>query len=144
MRLGLGGRVGDGRQYVSWIHEADFIRAVYWLIERQHLEDVVNLAAPNPLPQSEFMAILRQAWGIPFGLSGTKWMLEIAAFFHRTESELILKSRRVVPRRLLEDGFTFQVPDWPAAAKELCQRRRPERSSLREQGNNATPNDAVP
>lgn len=124
VRSGLGGTVGDGRQYISWIHEIDFIRAVYWLIDREHLDGAVNLAAPEPLPQKEFMAALRQAWGAPFGLSGTKWMLEIAAFLHRTESELILKSRRVVPGRLLEDGFYFQYPEWPAAARELCKRRK--------------------
>jgi uncharacterized protein len=123
VRLGLGGRFGDGRQYVSWIHEADFLSAVYWLIDRQHLDGVVNLAAPNPLPQREFMVVLRQAWGIPFGLSAPKWLLETGTFFLRTESELILKSRRVVPGRLLADGFTFQFSDWPAAAQELCRRR---------------------
>lgn len=137
VRLGLGGRVGDGRQYVSWIHEADFIRSLYWLIEREHLDGVVNLAAPNPLPQSEFMAALRQAWGISFGLSGSKWMLETAAFFHRTESELILKSRRVVPGRLLADGFTFQYPEWAAAARELCERRTLKRTPLRSAGHPA-------
>jgi uncharacterized protein (TIGR01777 family) len=124
VRLGLGGTVGDGRQYVSWIHEIDFIRAVYWIIDREHLEGALNLAAPEPLPHKEFMAVLRQAWGAPFGLSGTKWMLEIAAVLHRTESELILKSRRVVPGRLLEDGFYFQYPEWPGAARELCTRYR--------------------
>jgi len=124
VRLGLGGTVGDGRQYVSWIHEIDLVRAVYWIIDREHLEDAVNLAAPEPLPHREFMAVLRRAWGVPFGLSGTKWMLEIAAVLHRTESELILKSRRVVPERLLEDGFYFQYPEWPDAARELCTRFR--------------------
>jgi uncharacterized protein len=128
VRFGLGGTVGDGRQYVSWIHEIDFIRAVRWLIDREHLDGAVNLAAPEPLPHREFMAVLRRAWGTSFGLSGTKWMMEIAAFFHRTESELILKSRRVVPGRLLADGFAFQYPEWPAAAEELCRRWRAERT----------------
>lgn len=127
VRLGLGGTAGDGRQYVSWIHEIDFVRAVYWLIDREHLDGVVNLAAPNPLPNKDFMAQLRQAWGMPVGLPARKWMLEIAAFFHRTETELLLKSRRVVPRRLLEDGFAFQYPEWPGAARALCRRRRMER-----------------
>lgn len=127
VRFGLGGTVGDGRQFVSWIHEIDFIRAVRWLIDREHLDGAVNLAAPEHLPQREFMEILRQTWGAPFGLSGTKWMMEIAAFLHRTESELILKSRRVAPRRLLSDGFAFQYPDWHDAAEELCRRWRAER-----------------
>jgi uncharacterized protein (TIGR01777 family) len=124
VRRGLGGTAGDGRQYVSWIHEVDFIRAVHWLIEREHLDGVVNLAAPNPLPNKEFMAALRQAWGTSIGLPATPWMLELGAIFLRTETELVLKSRRVVPGRLLADGFSFTYPEWTAAAKELCQRAR--------------------
>lgn len=124
VRWGLGGTAGDGRQYVSWIHEADFIRAVDWLIEREHLDGAVNLAAPDPLPNKDFMAALRRAWGMPIGVPAAQWMLEIAAFFHRTETELLLKSRRVVPGRLLEDGFTFRYPEWPAAAQELCDRQK--------------------
>ncbi|HET9227138.1 MAG TPA: TIGR01777 family oxidoreductase [Thermoanaerobaculia bacterium] len=121
-RLGLGGRIGDGRPYMCGIHEVDLVRSIYWLIDREHLEGAVNLAAPEPLPHAEFMAALRQACGASIGLPATKWMLEIGTFLLRTESELILKSRRVVPGRLLEDGFYFQYPEWPAAAGELCRR----------------------
>jgi hypothetical protein len=124
VRRGLGGRSGDGRQYVSWIHDQDFIRAVYWIIEREHLDGAINLAAPQPLANTEFMRALREAWGIRFGLPATAWMLELAAVFMRTETELVLKSRRVVPRRLLDDGFTFQFPSWPEAARDLCRRWR--------------------
>jgi uncharacterized protein (TIGR01777 family) len=122
VRLGLGGTAGDGRQYVSWIHEEDFVRAIKWLIDREHLDGVVNIAAPNPLPNAEFMRVLREAWGMPVGLPAAKWMLEAGAVFMRTETELILKSRRVVPRRLLEDGFMFTYPLWANAAHDLCQR----------------------
>jgi uncharacterized protein (TIGR01777 family) len=124
VRWGLGGTVGDGRQYVSWIHERDFIRAIYWLIDHVELEGPVNLAAPNPLPYAEFMRDLRAAWGIGFGLPALKWMLEIGTFFMRSESELVLKSRRVVPGRLLQSGFVFQFPTWAAAAADLCRRWR--------------------
>jgi hypothetical protein len=124
VRLGLGGTAGDGRQYVSWIHEQDFIRAIYFLIEREDLDGAVNLASPNPLPNREFMADLRRAWGMKIGLPATKWMLEIGAIFLRTETELILKSRRVVPGRLLRERFKFDYPDWPGAARELCERWR--------------------
>jgi hypothetical protein len=113
VRRGLGGTHGDGRQYVSWIHEQDFIRAVYWLIERSELEGPVNLTSPNPVPNAEFMRTLRHAWRTRFGLPATKWLLEIGAFFLRTETELILKSRRVVPGRLLQSGFTFQSRHGP-------------------------------
>ncbi|HEV8335868.1 MAG TPA: TIGR01777 family oxidoreductase [Candidatus Polarisedimenticolia bacterium] len=127
VRRGLGGTAGDGRQYISWVHEEDFTRAVYFLIERD-LDGVVNVASPNPLANREFMAVLRRAWGAPIGLPATKWMLELGAWLMRTESELILKSRRVIPARLLQAGFTFRYPRWSEAAQELCQRFRASRS----------------
>ena len=122
VRFRLGGRAGDGRQYVSWIHEEDFVRAIYWLIESQNVEGAVNLSAPEPLPNADFMRVLREAWGVSIGLPAAEWMLEIGARVIRTETELILKSRRVVPGRLLREGFQFRYPDWPSAAKELCER----------------------
>ena len=124
VRLGLGGRAGDGRQYVSWIHADDFVRAVNWLIERDDFEGAVNLASPGPLPNAEFMRVLRRAWGRGVGLPADDWMLEIGAFFLRTETELILKSRRVVPGRLSAAGFSFSFPNWPDAAEDLCRRWR--------------------
>lgn len=124
VRFGLGGRAGNGRQYVSWIHGEDFTRAVLWLIDQSSIEGAVNLAAPNPLPNTDFMRALREASGRGFGLPATGWMLEVGAFFLRTETELILKSRRVVPGRLLQQGFSFQFPNWPEAARELCHRWR--------------------
>jgi len=124
IKLGLGGAAGDGHQYMSWIHDRDFTSAVLWLIEHEELEGPVNLAAPNPLPNSEFMRVLRSAWGMPFGLPATEWMLELGAFVLQSETELILKSRRVVPNRLLQSGFTFQFPAWPDAARDLCTRIR--------------------
>jgi uncharacterized protein (TIGR01777 family) len=124
VRRGLGGVVGDGRQYVSWVHEQDFVRAARWLIERVDLEGAVNVAAPHPVPYREFMALLRRAWGAPIGLPTPRWLLEVGAFFLRTETELVLKSRRVVPGRLAAAGFAFQFPTWAGAAADLCQRRR--------------------
>jgi len=109
-RLGLGGRMGSGRQFVSWIHEADCCRAVEWLIGHDHLEGPVNLAAPHPIPNAEMMRTLRQVCGVPFGLPATNWMLEVGAFVLRTETELLIKSRRVAPGRLLKSGFEFQFP----------------------------------
>ena len=124
VRHGLGGTCGDGRQFVSWIHERDFIRSVYWLIEHEELDGPVNVAAPSPLPNAEFMRALRSAWGTRVGLPATKWMLEIGAIVLRTETELILKSRRMVPGRLLKSGFRFEFPNWPEAAEDLCRRWR--------------------
>lgn len=121
-RRGLGGRIGDGRQFMSWIHDDDFIRAVRWLIARDDLAGPVNLAAPHPLPNADFMRALREAAGLPIGLPAPEWLLEIGVRLLRTESELVLKSRRVVPARLLASGFTFHFPTWPAAARDLVRR----------------------
>jgi len=123
VRRGLGGRSGDGRQYISWIHGDDFIRAIYWLIEHEEVDGAVNVCAPEPLPNADFMRALREAWGMPFGLPATRWMLELGAIFLRTETELILKSRRVIPGRLLKHGFSFGFPTWAEAARDLCQRQ---------------------
>lgn len=123
-RVGLGGPIAGGRQFVSWIHDRDFARAVEFLIERDDIEGPVNLASPHPLPQRDFMAALRAAWGARVSLPTTKWMAEIGAVFLRTDTELTLKSRRVVPRRLQESGFTFDFPDWPGAALDLVVRWR--------------------
>jgi len=119
VRRGLGGTSGDGRQYVSWIHHADFVRAISWLIERRDVDGVVNLAAPAPLPNAEFMRALRDAWGTRLGLPAPAWLLEIGAVLLRTETELVLKSRRVVSTRLAAAGFTFEWTEWPAAARDL-------------------------
>jgi uncharacterized protein len=122
VQRGLGGTAGDGRQFVSWIHFEDFVRATRWLIDHDDMDGAVNLAAPNPIPNEGFMRTLREAAGIRVGLPATKWMLEIGAVFMRTETELILKSRRVVPGRLLQSGFAFNYPIWTAAARDLCER----------------------
>jgi uncharacterized protein (TIGR01777 family) len=124
VRFGLGGSAGNGKQYMSWIHDQDFVQAVLWLIEHNDFEGPVNLASPHPLPNSEFMQILRHAWGAPVGLPATELMLEIGAFVLGSETELILKSRRVVPARLLQSGLNFQFPTWAEAAVDLCWRAR--------------------
>ncbi len=124
VRVGLGGKQGNGRQFVSWIHERDFARAVEFIIAHEELSGAINIASPNPLPNREFMEALRDAWGMPNGLPAPAALIEIGAFFLRTESELVLKSRRVVPGRLLDAGFDFEFPDWPEAAENLVDRWR--------------------
>ena len=129
VRFGLGGTAGDGRQFVSWIHGADFVRAIDWLIARDDVAGPVNVAAPAPLPYRDFIAALRRAWGTRIGLPAARWMLELGAFVLRTETELVLKSRRVVPGRLAAGGFTFVHPAWPAAAADLVTAWRSRRRS---------------
>ncbi len=124
VRAGLGGKAASGKQFISWVHEIDFVQAIDFLIGNQNLDGFINICSPCPLPNEEFMRALRRAWGTRIGLPATRWMLEMGAVFLRTETELILKSRRVVPQRLLEAGFRFNFAEWPSAANDLVQRWR--------------------
>lgn len=118
-RLGFGGRMGSGEQWCSWIHEEDFVRAVEFVVKNKDLEGPVNFAAPNPIQQGKFMEIFRTKMGIGYYIPVPyEWMVRVFAFFYRTESEVILKSRRVVPAKLLQAGFTFKYPDWETAAED--------------------------
>jgi len=119
VQLGLGGRMGNGLQFVSWIHESDFCRAIEWVIERPTFHGPVNICAPNPLPNTDMMKILRKIYGMPIGLPATEWMLEIGAFILRTETELMIKSRKVVPAKLIESGFNFEFPIFKEAVENL-------------------------
>jgi hypothetical protein len=112
-------------QFVSWIYDADFLGSIDYLIARDEIDGVVNIASPNPLRNREFMKALREAWGSRIGLPAASWMLEIGTvFFLRSETELVLKSRRVIPGRLVEAGFQFQFPEWESAAQHLVRRWR--------------------
>ena len=128
VRKGLGGSQGSGRQFVSWIRDLDYCRATDLLLARPEIADetdgIVNMSAPNPLPNRDFMRTLREAWHVPIGLPASAWMIEVGTFLMRTESELVLKSRRVVPSLLLQRGFEFTFPTWPAAARDLVSRMR--------------------
>jgi hypothetical protein len=128
VRKGLGGSMGSGRQFVSWIHDADYCRATDLLLTHPEITEetagIVNLSAPEPLPNRDFMRALRQAWRMPIGLPAASWMIQIGTFLMRSESELILKSRRVVPTLLLKHGFDFAFPAWPEAARDLVSRMR--------------------
>jgi hypothetical protein len=124
VRLSLGGTQGNGRQFVTWIHEADYARAVEFLIAHEELDGPINLAAPNPLPNRAFMAGLRDAWEMPNGFPAPALAIHLGAFILRTEAELVLQSCRAVPGRLLDAGFEFEFPEWPEAAEDLVRRWR--------------------
>lgn len=119
---GLAGRIGDGRQMFSWLHADDFCRAIDWLIARPNLTGPVNLTAPCPVPMNQFTATLRRRLCVPVGLPLPRPVLEIGAWLIRTETELLLKSRWVVPRRLLESGFTFAHTTLDSALTHLTSR----------------------
>ncbi|MEX1003490.1 MAG: TIGR01777 family oxidoreductase [Crocinitomicaceae bacterium] len=118
-RFGMGGRQGSGKQFMSWIHIQDFCRAVEFIINHPEIVGPVNVTAPNPIRNKEFMKQLRKSLGIPFGISQPKWMLELGAKIIGTETELLLKSRNVVPERLTESGFQFQFPEAKDAIEYL-------------------------
>lgn len=118
-RFGLGGKMGAGKQFVSWIHQTDFCRAIEWLVKRHDLSGPVNICAPNPLTNAEMMRVFREVCGMPVGLPAAGWMLEIGALVLRTETELLIKSRRVAPKRLVESGFMFRYPFIRDAVEDL-------------------------
>jgi uncharacterized protein (TIGR01777 family) len=122
-RRGLGGTLGPGTQFVSWIHAADFARAIEWIFNHDDLSGPVNCAAPHPISNREFMQILRETVHAPLGLPATSWMLAVGAFLMGTETELLLKSRRVVPGKLQESGFEFRFPDWQIACDSIISER---------------------
>ncbi len=118
-KLGLGGGQGSGQQYFSWLHEKDFVGIVDYIISNPSMKGAYNVTAPKPIPNTEFMKALRHAVGIPFGLPMPKWLLEFGAVLIGTETELILKSRRVVPKRLLDAGYQFQFNSIEKAFEQL-------------------------
>jgi len=119
-KFGLAGAQGSGKQFVSWIHEEDFCRAVEWILANENLSGAINVSAPGALPNRETMRLIREACGAPFGLPATEWMLEVGAFFLRTETELLIKSRYVAPGKLPASGFQFQFPELRRALADLC------------------------
>src|SRR5215471_8056898 len=124
VRKGLGGTNGSGAQMVSWIHDVDLARSIEFLIARDEFDDIVNVGSPNPVSNREFMRALRDAWGVRIGLPSSEWMLRIGAFTMGSETELVLKSRWVLPARMLDAGFTYNFPTWREAAIDLVHRSR--------------------
>jgi len=106
-KMGFGGKQGDGKQKISWIHEEDFVRAVHFIIQQNGISGVINVVAPKPVSNENFMELLRKETSAPFGLPMGKTLLRIGARIIQTEPELILKSRNVIPKRLEENGFQF-------------------------------------
>jgi uncharacterized protein (TIGR01777 family) len=120
-KLGLGGKQGNGKQFISWIHEEDFARAVAFVIENK-LENEINIVSPNPIRNVDFMSKLRKAIGMPFGISQPEWLLELGSKIINTETELVLKSRNVIPKRLQENGFIFNYESVDKTFENLLQK----------------------
>ena len=121
-RRGLGGSLAGGEQFISWIHERDFISGIDLILKERSLESPVNFSSPYPLPQKNLMRVLRKHWKVPFGFPVGKRMLKIAGFFGVINSDLVLKSSKAYPEKLLKHGFDFLYPEWEQASQELVQR----------------------
>ena len=110
LKFGLGGKQASGRQMYSWVHIDDTCRMIEWVYDHKEIEGTFNCSSPNPVTNEEFMQILRKITGTGLGLPAYKWMLQLGAPIIGTEVELILKSRWVVPTKILETGFQFKYP----------------------------------
>lgn len=119
VRFGLGGRQGDGRQKFSWLHIHDLFNIILFLRDRPQLSGVFNCSAPNPVDNDELMRTMRQSMGVGFGLPSPEWILKIGAAIIKTETELVLKSRWVLPERLLNEGFGFKYSTIGPAIKNI-------------------------
>jgi len=121
VRFGLGGNQGNGKQKFSWIHVEDLFQIILFLKEREDLSGVFNCSSPEPVSNYELMSTLRKTMGVPFGLPSPKWMLEIGSMVIKTETELVLKSRWVLPERLQREGYRFFYPTLDSTLKEILQ-----------------------
>lgn len=118
VKFGLGGRQGNGDQMVSWIHVDDVIGFVEWALNNTS-RGIYNVTSPQPLQNGVLMRDLRKAYRMPIGLPMPKWLLEFGAGIIGTETELVLKSRWVVPKRLLEEGYKFKFNSINSAIENL-------------------------
>lgn len=118
-KFGLGGKQGLGNQKVSWIHEIDFARAVEFLILNTSLKGNFNICNPKPIDNKTLMKALRTSLNIPFGIPQPKHILAFGARIIQTETELVLKSRNVIPERLIKNGFKFEFNSIKSALKNL-------------------------
>ncbi|GGC12671.1 NAD-dependent epimerase [Parapedobacter defluvii] len=118
-RFGLGGTIGSGEQYMTWLHEVDFVRLIAWIVEHQQVQGVIHASSPYPVNNRDFMKAIRTALGVPFGFPHYEWSTKFGAWLIGTESELVLSGRRVVSNVLQEEGFVFRYPEIQEALRQL-------------------------
>ncbi|WP_062062146.1 TIGR01777 family oxidoreductase [Aquimarina longa] len=118
-KLGFGGKQGNGNQRISWIHQTDFARSLEFIINNTQIKGVINIVSPKPITNAMFMKTLRKVIKSPFGIPLSKPLLKLGAEIIRTEPELILKSRNVIPKKLENNGFKFMHPNLDCALQNL-------------------------
>ncbi len=121
-KFALGGKQGSGKQMYSWVHVQDICRTIDFMYNHKELEGVFNVSSPNPVNNETFMCTLRKVTGHKIGLPAFTWMLKIGAALIGTETELLLKSRWVLPTKLLENGFTFKYAELQTAFEEIIKK----------------------
>lgn len=119
VKFGLGGKNGSGKQFVSWVHVQDLARIIDWFIQNKNTSGPYNCTSPHPIRNKNFMEKIRQSFNVPVGLPAPEWLLKIGTFILRTEAELVLKSRKVVPQKLLDEGFSFRFTELDKALKNI-------------------------
>ncbi|MGO4789602.1 TIGR01777 family oxidoreductase [Paenibacillus sp. 2KB_20] len=122
VKYGLGGVQGTGKQKFSWIHVEDLYRMILFLQERAELSGVFNCASPYPVTNKELMEQLRLSLNRRLGLPSPKWLLELGARLIQTETELVMKSRWVIPDRLCKAGFHFTYDTLNKALADILKR----------------------
>lgn len=123
VRVGLGGKMSSGKQYLSWAHEIDFLNVIDWVNDHESMRGTYNLSSPKPTENRLFMKALRKALNVKFGLPHAKWQMKLGAILMGTESELVIAGRRVIPQRLSETGFHFSFPNIEDAFSELFNKK---------------------
>lgn len=131
LKFGLGGKQGNGKQLYSWIHIEDTCRIIDWMLEHTEMEGIYNLSSPGPVTNNEFMKTLRQVTGYKFALPAPEWMLRLGGMLIGTEPELILKSRWVLPVKLLTSGYKFKFPEIEGAFKDIIGQTERKKYNLR-------------
>ena len=121
VRFGFGGKQGNGNQMFSWIHIEDLCNIIVFLQSREELSGIFNCSAPNPVTNKILMRTLRQHMRVSFGLPSPTWLLKVGALIIKTETELILKSRWVIPERLLKAGYIFKYPTLDSALQDILE-----------------------
>ncbi len=122
VKFGLGGKIGTGKQYMTWIHETDFQELIKWAIEEKEAAGIIHAASPNPVTNNEFMTSIRKAAGVGFGLPNPAFLIRFGAIFIGTEAELVLSGRRVISTFLLQKGFKFKYPYLHEALGQLIKK----------------------
>jgi len=132
--FGLGGKQGSGEQFMSWLHEHDFVNIIKYFLS-ENCSGIYNVTAPIPIKNKQFLKALRSSLGIKFGLPANKLMLKLGALVIGTETELILKSRNVYPERLLQENFSFRYKKAEQAIKAIVhsQQDQPKQKSFSKQ-----------